>query len=430
MSFEFTNGQKVALEMVTAFMKARPPMPAVLTGFAGTGKTTMIKAFASQYGEPIVLAPTGKAAVRVQEATGLKASTIHRWLYVPKEDPETGEVKYRLKDWNQIEIPYNRLVIVDEASMVGREVWEHIWDRCQTNELRVLLVGDTFQLAPVEVNRGRDEQYVPFNILADVETEYRAHLSEVTRQALDNPILKASMLLRESSRIDQALGLLPRVFGKNFNDKCMDVYQQGGAIIVHKNDTRHRLNAMVRERLGYGPEIRVGEPLLVLRNTYEIDRFNGEVIKFDGWSKYDQMPKATRDRWRNISLMLTFGLAKVDGGKEVMLSPEQIRGEAAAMTESVIGRTSKTYYCDNYHDPDKPLYSEDVGGSGSEYLGPPHLHTNFGYALTCHKSQGSEWAQVLVLIENSVRAASYEGRRWVYTAVTRSKEQCYISMEV
>jgi hypothetical protein len=69
----------------------------------------------------------------------------------------------------------------------------------------------------------------------------------------------------------------------------MEVYQQGGAVIVHKNDTRHRINAMIRSRLGLRRSDPVeGEPLLVLRNTYEIERYNGEVIKFEGFQKYDR----------------------------------------------------------------------------------------------------------------------------------------------
>lgn len=422
--FNLTKGQEDFLAMMREFMKAPPPMPAILTGYAGTGKTTMIKALASEFGQPIVLTPTGKAALRVHEATGLEAKTLHRWMYTPKEHPESGEIKFKLKDSSMVEMPYNRLVIVDEASMVGRDLWEHLWDMCQMLGLRVLLVGDPFQLAPVEMNKGKDENFVPFASLADVQTKYRSHLSEITRQALDNPILRASMMIRESSRIEQPLKLLNRVFTKGFDDKCMEVYKGGGAVIVHKNDTRQRLNRMVRERLGHGEDLVVGEPLLVLRNTYEIDRFNGEIINYEGWVNYDATPKAVADRWRNVTQMLTFGVAKVDGC-DVMLCPEQVKGEAATMGESVIGKESRRYYGDFYHTGDEPLYDPDT----KEYLGPPHLHANLGYALTCHKSQGSEWNQVLVLIESSTRPTTFEGRRWLYTAITRAKENVYFATE-
>lgn len=422
MDFELTEGQKRAMEMAEKLMKARPPMPAVLTGFAGTGKTTMLSAVASAYGPPKILAPTGKASLRVGQATGLDSSTIHRWLYQPMENQKTGEIEFRRKDSNMIEAPANKLVVVDEASMVGRKLWEDLWDMCQIMGLKVLMVGDTFQLSPVEPNR--DENEKPFAPLTDIQTEYRAHLDEVTRQALDNPIFRASMILREQPRgLYDALKLLNRVFGKGFDDKCMQVYQEGGFILVHKNDTRHRINKMIRERLGYGEDLREGEPLLVLRNNYDLDRFNGEIIKYEGWQRYDATPKAVKDAWRKVSFMLTFGIAKVDG-QEALLCPEQVHGTAATMTESVIARNSRQYFGDWYADEQRP-YSDEEGN----YVGPPHLHANFGYALTTHKAQGSECEKGLVLIESSTRPNTYEGRRWLYTAITRFKQQCFFTME-
>lgn len=422
LGFELTEGQKNALAMSEALMADKSPcMPAVITGFAGTGKTTMLKAIASRFGHPLILAPTGKAALRVQEATGIDAGTIHRWLYKPVENQKTGEVEYRLKDVQNMARPGNGLVIIDEASMVGRDIWEHLWSMCQMLDLKIILVGDPFQLPPVEPKKEKDED--SFAPLTQVRTEYRAHLSEVTRQALDNPILRASMMIRESSRIDQALPLLDRVFRRGFDDKCLEVQQAGGAVIVHKNDTRHRVNNMIRSKLGYGEEILPKEPLLVLRNTYEIERYNGEIVCYDGMQQYDGTPKAVTDRWKNTSKMMTFGVAAVDG-QQVLISPEQVRGEAQLIGENIIARNSRTYYGDWFAPPDFVPYLDGA------WMGPPHLHANFGYALTCHKSQGSEWGQVLVLIETSTRPTSIEGRRWLYTAITRAKEKCYFSMDV
>lgn len=421
MDFELTDGQKQAVAMVQALMADQSPcMPAVITGYAGTGKTTMLKAVAGMFGPPMVLAPTGKAALRVEEATGLEASTIHRWLYRPVENERTGETEYRLKESNMVQRPGNGLVVVDEASMVGRDLWEHLWNMCQLLDLKVLLVGDPFQLAPVEMKKDPGED--SFAPLTAIVTDYRAHLSQITRQALDNPILRASMMIRESSRIDQALPLLNRVFTRAFDDKCLDIYQAGGAVIVHKNDTRHRINSMIRSRLGFGEELVAGEPLLVLRNTYEIDRFNGEVIQYQGWTNYDRCPRAVADKWKGTTKMVSFGVATVDN-QEVLLTPEQVRGETQLIGDNIISKASRRYYGDWYAPPEFKPYISGV------FQGPPHLHANFGYALTCHKSQGSEWDQVLVLIESSTRPTSIEGRRWLYTAITRAKQSCYFAME-
>ena len=420
--FQLTDDQQVAMDMLAVFMKTRAPMAGVLTGFAGTGKTTMIRLIASTFGEPVILAPTGKAALRVRDATGCSAQTIHKWLYTPKEDGDTGETKFTLKKPNKVETSSNRLVVVDEASMVTRELWEHIWDMCQVLDLRVLLVGDPFQLAPVEMNK--DKEFKSFSCLTEVDTEFKTHLTQVTRQALDNPILRASMMIRESNRIDQPLRLLNRVFTKNFDDKCMEMHAQGGVVIVHKNVTRHRVNTTIRTRLGYGEALEAGEPLLVLRNNYGLERFNGEVVKFDGWQRFDNEQVAVRDRWKNISMMLTFGAA-TNEGRRAMLCPEQVTGKAAEISESIVAKASERYYENRYViDPNELTRDEH-----NEYIGPPHLTANFGYALSCHKSQGSEWDTGLVLVESSVRPTTYEGRRWLYTALTRFKKSCYFSME-
>lgn len=421
--FELTEGQKQALDMIEKLMRAETPMRGVLTGFAGTGKTTLIKAISSIYGHPQVLTPTGKAALRVQEATGIRASTIHKWLYQTIENQNTGELEFKRKESTQIAAPMNKLIVVDEASMVGRDLWEDLWDVCQILQLRVLLVGDTFQLSPVEPKSFNDPNYESFQPLVDVMTPHRAHLWEITRQAFDSPVLRASMLIREQSRVDPALMLLDRVFSKNFDDKCLEVHQAGGAVIVHKNDTRHRINSMIRTRLGHGDQIVSGEPLLVLRNTYDIERFNGEVVTFNGHIQYDGSTIPVKDHWKHVDLKLSFALSRIDEGLEVLLSPEQVRGEAQLMTESVIAKASRRYFGDWYADPDKNPNSD------GQYIGPPHLHANFGYALTCHKSQGSEWGQVLVYLENSTRFTTYEGRRWLYTAITRAKSKAYFSVE-
>lgn len=420
MTFTLTDNQQVAMDMVAAFMKAPTPIPAVLTGFAGTGKTTIIRTICQTYGEPVILAPTGKAALRVKEATGFDAQTIHSWLYHPKEDEKSGEVKFQNRKAESISTTSNNLVIVDEASMVTRDLWERIWDVCQILGMRVLMVGDPFQLAPVEMNK--DPSTKPFSCLTEIVTPFTAHLSQVTRQALDSPVLRASMLVRESNRIDEPLRLLTRVFSKQFDQKCMEMHQSGGVVIVHRNVTRHRVNQVVRAQLNYGEAVMAGEPLLVTRNNYGVNRFNGEVLRLDQWITPAKDSMVVRDNYKNISRALSFGHAKVEGS-EVMLCQEEIHGQAADMTETVIRRYSGRFYEDH-------LNGEEAGFSNEKkYKGPPHLHANLGYALSAHKSQGSEWDNVLVLIENSVKATTYEGRRWLYTALTRAKQNCFFTME-
>lgn len=423
MDFKPTNDQAAALKMVERLMDDPAPCHVgVITGYAGTGKTSMIKAIESLYGTPIVLAPTGKASLRVNEATGIYAQTLHQYIYRPRADSESGEVKFVLREAQEVRRPDNGLVIVDEASMVGREMWEDLWSICQMLDLKVLLVGDNFQLAPVEKKRDDDaDSFIPLTML---NTPHRAHLAEVTRQALDSPILRASMMLRTTSRISEPMRLLKQVYSSDFDATCRRMFEEGGVVICYKNETRARINATVRRQLGYEREIQAGEPLLVLRNNYGVNKFNGEVVPFKRWVAFDRTSHAVVDRFRSTSKMLQFGVAEIDTSDEVMLVPEQIHGETADMGDHVVEKASRRYYRDWY----SPDGEEDTNPDGTP-RGPPHLHANFGYALTAHKSQGSEWKQGLVFIEKSIRPTSVEGRRWVYTAITRFKDTCFFTME-
>ena len=322
--FRFTEGQETALKMVEALMRAPAPQIGILQGYAGTGKTTLIKTIASLYGEPMVLCPTGKAALRVREATGLSAQTIHRFLYKPFEDEKTGETRFARKSAESVERTTNGLVVIDEASMVGRDLWEDLWDVVQILGLRILLVGDTFQLAPVETKKIDEDPFCPLTM---VDTPFVAKLTEITRQALDSPILRASLLLRESSNIQPALDLLDRVFSRSFDDKCVEIYQAGGAVICHKNVTRHRINNAVRRRLGFDPSrMREGEPLLVVKNNYALDVFNGEIALFQGWESLDPNGIAVaEDRWKGTLQQLSIGIGIVRD-RRVLLCPEQVAG--------------------------------------------------------------------------------------------------------
>lgn len=403
-TLQLTEGQERARTMVGAMLREEGACFGVLSGYAGTGKTTMLGVLAKEHGPPLVLAPTGKAALRVGEACGLEALTIHRWMKTPREDSKTGDVKYVTKPLDQIQLPGNHLVIVDEASMVSDDLWGDLWVLCSSLGLRVLLVGDRFQLPPV-VEDGRR----PFSTLVDLRTRFRADLTEVCRQALDSPVIRASMLVRESEMgaVEALTELLPLVP----EDAVLDTYMglaATRALIVHRNATRQRLNLEVRARLGHQrQDLAPGEPLLVMFNNYQIDRFNGETLAFDAWDRVPDAPGAVRDRAKNVAAMVGFGVARAEG-HQVTLSQEEVFAQVAGLPRKTLARAAKAHACAKwgyYHD-----------------TAPPHLNAELGYCLTAHKAQGSEWDDVVVVMEPSVRPYTLEGRRWLYTALTRAKK--------
>lgn len=412
MTFEPTPGQAAALAMVEGLVGLDDPAFAVLTGYAGTGKTTLLQVVADEHGSPLVLTPTGKAALRVHEATGLEASTIHRWLYKASEDPKTGEVRWQKRPLDDVHLPANRLIVVDEASMVNEEVWADIWWLASAVGCKVLLVGDPFQLGPVK-QEGR-----AFNALRDLRTERRTALTEVVRQALDSPIIRASMLIRSGEL--GALEALSEVLDTVPRSRLVDAFlgmAPSRALVAHRNQTRHQLNQEVRARLGCDPRhLRPREPLLVLFNNYQVDRFNGEIVTFERWSEVPGEPAPVRDRHKNLSVMVGFGRAVVDGA-EVILTQEEVFGQTGGMPMPTLARAAK----------DHAVYQWGY----DRKFAPTYLNANLGYCLTAHKAQGSEFDDVLVVVEGSIGWGSggiygVEGRHHLYTAVTRAKKRVQV----
>jgi len=401
-SFTFTEGQEKALGLMRDVIKGNRQEVAVINGFAGSGKTTLLKVLAEEYnGNLTVVTPTGKAAQRVREVAPVNAMTIHRWLYWPEEGPN-GEVSFKLRQDH--EAPQNNVIIIDEASMVSREVWEDLSDVCFFMGVSIIAIGDGFQLPPV------NDKEDTFSLLSpDFQTGFgpprRVDLTEVVRQALDNPIIRISMAIRESQDFGRALKELPAVHRNRLNESAHQTWERGGAIICHRNATRHQVNREIRAIRGL-KGISANEPLLVLKNNYALDRFNGEAITLEGIT--DVVAESSTVKHKGKSTGVRFLEARLEGGAEAIIGEEEILGLTDEMgfrpLEIAARRAAWAHY-------DEEPY-------------PPYLHASFGYSLTAHKAQGSEFPSVLVLMEPSVKLFSPQGRRWAYTAISRTRGEC------
>lgn len=403
MAFELTEGQQKALQMVRDLQKMEGTVIGRIRGVAGTGKTTMIRVLGSEMGDMAIVAPTGKAALRVTEATGLDATTIHRWLYTPRTDPLSGMVRFTHKEVEDIKIPSSGLVVVEESSMVGEKMWADIYNFAAMMNLKILCVGDPFQLPPVE--EGNDSSFGI--LLNDFPADLTADLTEITRQALDSPIIRASMMVRKGL-LEEGIMELEQVPERRLLEEHQKMLEHDGVVICHKNASRHELNTRIRAFLKKPDNsIADGEPLLVLKNNYVLNRFNGEVLKFNSWDKLPSRQWEVYDRYRQRTDRTSYGIADVEGNK-VGLAMGGVLGRLDLSWAPALEEVSRT-------------------ACGKEY---PFLMTNYGYTLTAHKSQGSEWKQALVVVEPSVRWNGTEGRRWVYTAITRAKERCKVVWNV
>jgi exodeoxyribonuclease-5 len=403
-----TAGQAEALEVIRKMSERFPGGGglAVISGYAGTGKTTLLKVLTQELPGLFVLTPTGKAAVRVKQAAGCDALTIHRWMYTPIKDEDTGEYRFAMKEAKQLQLPPNKTLIVDEASMVTSQVFEHLYFFVKTLGMNLVMIGDGFQLPPVE----RDPEKQGFSVFT-IEADIKVNLTEVLRQALENPIIRISTEIRTNSNIMTSVLALPVVVSSQLDQALLDNWNRNGVIICHKNQTRHDLNNRIRELRGLPKNLlRENEPLLVTKNNYDLGVFNGEVFTVGELGR-QHLKYPVVDRRKNKTLYMEFQeitFTDTDCSNAVV-SPEEIFGKAAELDPDAIKRGSHQCMTRDYPELDKDSR-------------PKHLHANLGYALTCHKSQGSEWPEALVFIEDSVRLSTQEGRRWLYTALTRARE--------
>ncbi len=271
-----------------------------------------------------------------------------------------------------------------------------------------MCIGDGFQLPPVQPPNSP-----PFSILAPEFAAQlgaqRVELTEVLRQAQDSPIIRASMMLRRREGI-RSFNEIPKIEREQIASICLAVHQRGGITICHKNVTRFKINAGLRQMLGIYDEMpQPGEPLLCLKNTYEAGLVNGETLLFPGWSVLPEQPEAITDRWKpGISELAHFGAIKINGKNNAVIAVEELHGRLTLSMKAISTVAAKWARREN-------LYCGDAVA--------PHVAANFGYAFTAHKSQGSAWPYVFVVIEPSIRLSEEEGARWCYTSLTRASKE-------
>lgn len=327
-----------------------------LFGYAGTGKTTLARHIAEDIdGNVLFCAFTGKAA-SVMRAKGCEdASTIHSLIYRSKEQ-KAEEPTFVLN--RSSDVKHARLVIIDECSMVDEELGNDLL----SFGAPVLVLGDPAQLPPVK-GGGFFTEHEP-----DVM------LTEVHRQARDNPIVRMSMTIREGGVLARGVFGDSKVIGRDEIDA--DQIMAADQVLVGRNETRRKFNKRIRELHGYHDFFPAkDEKLVCLRNNRQKGLLNGETFTV----------KLVGER--------TGGLVKLRVASE--------SGEGPSVKVSVL--------------------SDFFEGRGEEIPWQLRRHTDefdYGYALTVHKAQGSQWDDI-VLFDESFAFREHR-QRWLYTAVTRA----------
>ncbi|HEY6254377.1 MAG TPA: AAA family ATPase, partial [Xanthobacteraceae bacterium] len=248
----FSPQQDAALNAVAAWFKAKPgrgdtPPLFRLFGYAGTGKTTLAKHIAEGAdGKVLFAAFTGKAALVMRRKGCAGASTIHSLIYRPIES-ETEIPTFEL--WDDAPAGSAALIVIDECSMVDPELGRDL----MSFKVPLLVLGDPAQLPPIQ-GGGFFTEAAP-----------DAMLTEVHRQAQDDPIVRLSMDIRAGQRLVPGEYGASQVVRRDALDpqRVLDADQ----VLVGRNVTRRAYNARMRERRGFNqPLPMLGDKLVCLRN--------------------------------------------------------------------------------------------------------------------------------------------------------------------
>ena len=357
--------QEQAIKAVRAWLAdRRGPQVFRLFGYAGTGKTTLAKALAEDVPGTVLYACfTGKAAMVLRSKGCDGAGTIHSLIYRVESDDETGEAEFSLNP--ESPLASASLLVVDEVSMVGEELARDLL----SFGTKVLVLGDPAQLPPV-----KGEGFF-------INAKPDAMLTEVHRQAADNPIIRMSMDVREGR------GLKPGQYGTSRVVRRADITRDEMAAIVlgadqllcGRNLTRHAFNGRVRALKGFrDPLPQDGDRLICLRNNHKRGFLNGSIWRAVG---------ASSSVARTVSLQAM--PEDTPGGIEAL----DVRQEFFAGTEGELEWKERR--------------------RSDEFT--------YGWAITVHKSQGSQWPSVCVYDESGAFRDSRANH--LYTAVTRAAEQ-------
>lgn len=448
--FEPTQDQRNALHIFARFMTDRSENAAmILRGSAGTGKTSLAGAIVRAVNrlriKVSLLAPTGRAAKVFSLNAGLVASTIHRKIYREKAfNGADGQFQLNNNMFRDM------LFMVDEASMIslsqsnttfgsGRlldDLVQYVYS--SGANCRLLLIGDKAQLPPV------GEQESPA-LRADVLKAYglqvyECDLDEVLRQSQHSGILWNATAIREMITYNTATQL-PQIHLKGFADisivqgnelieSLASSYSAVGMdetmVITRSNKRANIFNQGIRNTiLGREEELTTGDLVMVVKNKY-LEKDRSTDISFIANGDH-----AVVRRVRNIRELYGFRFADValefpdynNTELDTVVVLDTLTTEAPALTHEQNDKLFQSVMEDYSDVPRKADRMKQL--REDEYFNA--MQIKFGYAVTCHKAQGGQWAHIYLdqgYMTDEMLTPDYI--HWLYTAFTRATEHLYL----
>jgi exodeoxyribonuclease V len=402
--------QASALDAIAAWLRdPNAKQTFYLAGLAGSGKSTLVEHIVGDLrGRVCYMAPTGKAALVMRRKNCPTASTVHKAIYRPAGDPPSKEqiekLRAECKRLYAVNEPGARatadklaeqlaraeqdgkrngprftlnlegdlkgaaLGVIDEISMCDQRMGEDL----ESFGTKLLVIGDPAQLPPV------------YGAGYFTSREPDAFLDEIHRQALDSPILQLADLARRGERLPYGqIGEGVEVL--RYGDSSLEERALAAEmIIVGRNRTRHACNAKIRRLLGraHEPAPVVGDRAICLRNNHELGLLNGST-----WEVVRCLPD----------------LDKMTANIEVVSSEDDgDRVECSTWLHHFMAR------------------EDELDGVARR----THNEWDYAFAITCHKSQGSAFEDVLLFDES--KQFGREANKWLYTGLTRSSKRLVV----
>ena len=459
-----TKQQQQVFDSIKEFMKTDASV-FILRGYAGTGKTTMVKVIAdylAQENDVALMAPTGRAARVLSEKTGYEASTIHKAIYekacvVTKEVKDVAESEFKFVfPIHKSEYERKLVAIVDESSMVCSRKIEHELFVFGTDNLledlltfirpsfggKVIFVGDPAQLPPVgePASNALKAEYFIEHGLKVVEAE----LTEVLRQKDDSVILKNAMMIRDllkkkkrnSLVFEEKKNDVETVSPDEFLNKYLDYRKESGkhdsVVICYSNRAASKYNSDIRRSL-YGDDVplRENDILLITHNNYRLGRMNGEFVPVleIGARTQQSAPvyvQVGRDRKR-VNITINFVQVIVPDGNgnpmRCMLIEDLLASDNASLS---IDENRALYINFCMRNPHLKQGTQSFAEALMTDAYYNAIRAKYGYAVTGHKCQGGEWGKVFVDYTDRT-GLDDDSLRWAYTATTRAQKTLYVT---
>jgi exodeoxyribonuclease-5 len=419
-----------------------------MTGYAGTGKTSIISSVVKTLDllrmRAVLLAPTGRAAKVLASYSGRQAFTVHKKIYRQKSSKD-GLGSFSL-DRN---LHKDTFFIVDEASMVSNssgdsslfgsgklldDLIEYVYSG---TDCKLILVGDTAQLPPVGsvLSPALDPASLGGYGFGLISCELR----QVVRQSETSGVLMNATRVRlqvaETNLVHPSIDCINykdtiRITGEELIDEISSAYgtcgMEGTIIVVNSNKQANRYNQGIRNRIFFREEeISPGDMVMVVKNNYFIideDEdgagfiANGDIAEVKKIRKYEE-----RYGFHFADMVLKFPDYNLEIESKVMM--DVLHLDTPALPSEKNKELYQSILADYLNIKNRRKQFEAV--KNNPYFNA--LQIKFAYAVTCHKAQGGQWERVFIdqgMFNRNEITIDY--LRWFYTALTRSTDRVYL----